>query len=145
MPPTGSGEPQGYNFEPPDAGHGCGVESAVCTMWIEKRKVLANYTEVNEIDTDGSSKFYCFFLNHYGLRHQLAMLLLQLKGLSYWPSLRIDGTMVDPLKEAMKEVVITDRGPAPRGFIEYNGKVYFGHVRELVEIEIPIKHEDDRS
>lgn len=71
------------------------------------------------------------------------MLLLELKGMHYFPYRDIYGNEIDPLKEAMKEVVITGVDPMVRGFVKHNGKIYFGHERKFVETEILIKHEDD--
>lgn len=98
-------------------------------------KVLASYTEVYEIDEDGNSRFYCWFLNPDGIHRQLAYLLLSLRRIQPYPIKNMDGSTTDPLKEAVEEVVWTGADPMPRAFVEHNGKVYFGHVREYQEIE----------
>lgn len=98
-------------------------------------KVLANYTEVYRIDPDGNQAFYCWFLNLDGIQRQLAWLLLELQGKNWLSFRTIDGRIVDPLKEAESKVTLTGFDSMPRGFIEYDGCVYFGQVREYREIE----------
>lgn len=102
-------------------------------------KVVANYTEVYELDESGNQKFYCWFLNVESLQRQLAWLLLELQNKNKLSFRTIDGGIVDPLKEAEQQVVLTDIDPMPRGYVKYDGKVYFGHVREYREIEIKDK------
>ncbi len=99
-------------------------------------KVLANYTEVYCIEEDGSQTLYCWFLNVDSLQRQLAYLLLELQNKNKLSFRTIDGGIVDPLKEAEQQVVLTGVAPMPRGYVEHNGKVYYGHVREYREIEI---------
>lgn len=99
-------------------------------------RVLANYTEVYRIEEDGNQTFYCWFLNVESLQRQLALLLLELQNKTKLSFRTIDGGIVDPLKEAEQQVVLTGVAPMPRGYFEYGGKIYFGHVREYREIEI---------
>lgn len=99
-------------------------------------KVIANYTEVYRIDPDGNQTFHCWFLNVENIIRQLAWLLLELQGKNKLSFRTIDGGIVDPIKEAESKVTLTGIDPMPRGFIEYDGCVYFGQVREYREIEI---------
>lgn len=99
-------------------------------------KVLASYTEVYRLDEDGNSTFHCWFLNVEGIQRQLAWLLLELQRKNYLSFRTIDGGIVDPLKEAEAQVVLTGVDPMPRAYFEYGGIVYFGHVREYREIEV---------
>lgn len=99
-------------------------------------KVLADYTEVYRIEEDGNQTFYCWFLSAEGLQRQLAWLLLELQNKPKLPFRTMDGGIVDHLKEAVQQVVLTGVVPMPRGYVEHNGKVYYGHVREYIEIEI---------
>lgn len=102
-------------------------------------KVIANYTEVYEIDENGNQKPFCWFLNAKSIQSQLAYLLLDLQGKSKMSFRAIDGAIMDPLKRAEQQVVLTGIDPMPRGYVEHAGKVYFGHVREYCEIEIKDK------
>lgn len=102
-------------------------------------KVIANYTEVYELDENGNHRFYCWFLNVDGIQRQLAYLLLILQKRSVFSFRTIDGGEVNPLKDAERQVVLTSFDPMPRGYVEYDGKVYFGIVREYREIELKTK------
>lgn len=101
-----------------------------------RMKVIANYTEVYALDENGNRKPYCWFLNVESLERQLAWLLLELQNKSKLSFRTIDGGEVNPLKDAEKQVVLTGIAPMPRGYIEHDGKVYLGYVREYREIEL---------
>lgn len=90
-------------------------------------------TKVTRISEDGEQQYYCHFVNEFSLDIHLAHLLASMTSGNFWPYRCADGSIVDPVQEARKEIVITaynEYGFPLRGYFEHKGVVYFGQVEE---------------